>query len=69
LLKDRKDEIDEQLYEILLSFSDFLIFKDLMLEFKKNKNKQGNLINFGISVQKAVNFKEDDSINFKVELK
>ncbi len=69
MLKDRKDEIDEQLYEILLSFSDFLIFKDLMLEFKKNKNKQGNLINFGISVQKAVNFKEDDSINFKVELK
>jgi hypothetical protein len=69
LLKDRKDEIDEQLYEILLSFSDFLIFKDLMLEFKKNKYKQGNLINFGISVQKAFNFKEDDSINFKVELK
>jgi len=69
LLKDRKDEIDEQLYEILLSFSDFLIFKDLMLEFKKYKNKQGNLINFGISVQKAVNFIEDDSINFKVELK
>ena len=35
LLPDRKDEIDEQLLELLTSFADFSTFKDLMISFRK----------------------------------
>ena len=35
LLPDRKEEIDEQLLELLTSFSDFPTFKELMISFKK----------------------------------
>ena len=31
LLKDRKDEIDEPLMDLLLSFSEFESFKEMML--------------------------------------
>ena len=35
VLPDRKDEIDDQLLELLISFSDFSTFKELMVSFKK----------------------------------
>mmetsp|Transcript_9633 Transcript_9633/g.8482 ORF Transcript_9633/g.8482 Transcript_9633/m.8482 type:complete len:131 (+) Transcript_9633:232-624(+) len=35
LLPDRKDEIDEQLLELITSFVDFNTFKELMISFKK----------------------------------
>ena len=35
LLKDRRDEIDEQLFDLLESFSEFLSFKELMLSHRK----------------------------------
>lgn len=35
LLPDRKDEIDDQLLELLTSFGDFGTFKELMISFKK----------------------------------
>ena len=35
VLPERKDEIDDQLLELLTSFTDFNTFKDLMISFKK----------------------------------
>lgn len=35
LLPDRKEEIDDQLLELLTSFGDFGTFKELMISFKK----------------------------------
>ena len=35
LLPDRKDEIDDQLLELLTSFADFGTFKELMISYKK----------------------------------
>ena len=35
LLPERKDEIDDQLLELLVSFSDFATFKDLMISYRK----------------------------------
>lgn len=35
LLPDRKDEIDDQLLELLISFSDFSTFKELMISYRK----------------------------------
>ena len=35
LLPDRKDEIDDQLLELIYSFADFNTFKELMISYKK----------------------------------
>eukprot|EP00344_Euplotes_crassus_P010547 CAMPEP_0196998040 /NCGR_PEP_ID=MMETSP1380-20130617/3532_1 /TAXON_ID=5936 /ORGANISM="Euplotes crassus, Strain CT5" /LENGTH=98 /DNA_ID=CAMNT_0042414481 /DNA_START=244 /DNA_END=536 /DNA_ORIENTATION=+ len=35
LLPERKEEIDDQLLELLTSFTDFTIFKELMISFRK----------------------------------
>ena len=35
LLPDRKEEIDDQLLELITSFADFSTFKDLMISFRK----------------------------------
>ncbi|CAI2380417.1 unnamed protein product [Moneuplotes crassus] len=35
LLPERKDEIDEQLLELITSFADFTVFKELMISFRK----------------------------------
>ena len=35
LLPDRKDEIDDQLLELMISFADFSTFKELMISYKK----------------------------------
>ena len=35
LLPDRKEEIDDQLLELLTSFADFNTFKDIMISYKK----------------------------------
>lgn len=34
LLQERTEQIDEQILEILHSFTDFLIFKGLILDYK-----------------------------------
>lgn len=62
LLKSRKTEIDEQLYDMLVSFTDFQIFKEMMLDYKIRR-KGGN--SFGLSIEKA-NFKNEsfeDNLN------
>ena len=35
LLPDRKEEIDDQLLELITSFADFTTFKELMISYKK----------------------------------
>jgi ADP-ribosylation factor 2-binding protein len=37
-LESRKGEIDEEISDMLLSFTDFMAFKQLMLDFKKVKS-------------------------------
>ena len=37
MLPERKNMIDEQLLDLLLSFTDFQIFKEMMLDFKQRK--------------------------------
>jgi len=39
LLQTRKNEIEDELLDILLSFTDFPLFKDLMLSYKKQVEK------------------------------
>ena len=51
--------IDEQLYDMLLSFTDFNVFKEMMLDFKK-RSAGGSIGIFGISIEKAnLNDKDD----------
>ena len=35
MLPDWRDQIDEQLFDLLESFSEFITFKEMMLSFKK----------------------------------
>jgi hypothetical protein len=48
LLKTRENEIDEQLLEMLISFTDFNIFKEIMLDHKMSKNSDIAGIAFNI---------------------
>jgi hypothetical protein len=60
----RQNEIDEQLSDMLLSFTDFQTFKEMMLDYKIRK-QGGN--SFGLSIEKA-DFKEEgweDNRNYK----
>ena len=51
LLVTRKNEIDDQLYDMLLSFTDFQIFKEMMIDYKRRRSL-GNYC-FGITIEKA----------------
>lgn len=37
MLPQRTAQIDEEIYEILISFTDFEIFKQLMLDYKASQ--------------------------------
>jgi hypothetical protein len=52
LITKRKNEIDDQLYDMLLSFTDFQVFKEMMIDYKMRKigKSEGFL---GLSVEKA----------------
>lgn len=53
LLKSRTDQIDEQLYEMLLSFTDFNLFKEMMLDYKKSKSEKNSFQGFSLCIEKA----------------
>ena len=44
LLEDRMDQIDEQLLDLLQSFSDFETFKELMLDYKRDIDRKSGSI-------------------------
>ena len=52
MLHSRQDQIDGPLFEMLLSFSDFSVFKELMIEFRDREDLFVN----GNSVIEVVNF-------------
>ncbi len=52
LLTSRKNEIDEQLLDMLISFTDFQAFKEMMIDYKRRK-EGGSVGIFGISIEKA----------------
>jgi hypothetical protein len=52
LLKNRKNEIDEQIYDMLLSFTDFQTFKEMMIDNKLSKDGE-NFADFAMGIEKA----------------
>ena len=59
LLEKRAGQIDDQLTETLLSFTDFLLFKQLILDYKASTKKP--LKELAISGTKAHLHNEDQS--------
>ena len=53
LLETKKFKIDEQLLDTLLDLSEFNNFKEMMLNYKREKENTKDKIEFGIQVQKA----------------
>ena len=49
-LPSRKEEISEELYDMLLSFTDFLMFKELMLDHKAFREGRVADLSFGLTV-------------------
>ena len=48
LLNERKNDISEELHELLLSFTDFLTFKELMIDHKNYK--LGNIVDLSLGL-------------------
>lgn len=46
----KRNELEGEVFEMLLSFSDFLTFKELMLDFKKEKEGQHQDLSDGLVV-------------------
>ena len=64
LLESKKFKIDEQLLDTLLDLSEFNNFKEMMLNYKREKgNDNKNKIQFGIQVEKAPINKEGKNID------
>ena len=53
LLESKKFKIDEQLLDTLLDLSEFNNFKEMMLNYKREKGNTKDKIEFGIQVQKT----------------
>lgn len=49
-LDNYKNDVDEELLELLLSFNDFNIFKNIIIDYKLSK--QGKFNDFNISITK-----------------
>lgn len=49
-LMERKDELDGEIFEMLLTFSDFMAFKEMFLDFKADKEGRSIDLSQGITV-------------------
>ncbi|CAD5114414.1 DgyrCDS3546 [Dimorphilus gyrociliatus] len=47
-LENRKDELDGEIFEMLLTFSDFMIFKEMFLDYKSAK--EGNTVDLSSGI-------------------
>jgi len=63
LLAEKRDELDEELLEMLLSFSEFTIFKQMMLDFKSSKANFDDIL----SIDKPMKT-EDESNNKNIQI-
>ena len=63
LLETKKFKIDEQLLDTLLDLSEFNNFKEMMLNYKREKENIKDKIKFGIQVQKAPVNKQGKNID------
>ena len=63
LLETKKFKIDEQLLDTLLDLSEFNNFKEMMLNYKREKENTKDKIEFGIQVQKAPVNKQGKNID------
>ena len=68
LLEKRKKQIDEQLLDTLLSFTDFQTFKEMMLDYKARKNHKQDLF-IGINIEKVTKEKHGENLDNFEELK
>lgn len=62
LLETRMTQIDEQLLDLLQSFGDFLSFKELMLDYKRDDQRKNAHLT---KVDDNKEAKEEDFFNFK----
>ena len=67
LLEKKKKQIDDQLMDTLLSFTDFQSFKEMILDHKARKNKHKNLFE-GISISKMDKSKKEEFDNFIIDI-
>ena len=66
-LSKRKNEISEELFEMLLSFTEFLVFKELMVDHKAFK--EGRVVDFSLDLTvKPFNVQIDREEKWKKEL-
>ena len=49
MLIHRKDELCSDIFDMLMSFSDFNEFKDLMLSYKRAQSSSSSIDNFSIA--------------------
>ena len=64
LLESKKFKIDEQLLDTLLDLSEFNNFKEMMLNYKREKeNDKQQKIQFGVFVQKAPKDKSGKNVD------
>eukprot|EP00026_Physarum_polycephalum_P016729 Phypoly_transcript_17711.p3 GENE.Phypoly_transcript_17711~~Phypoly_transcript_17711.p3 ORF type:complete len:108 (+),score=17.92 Phypoly_transcript_17711:445-768(+) len=49
LVTKKKEELEGEVYELLLSFTDFMAFKDAMQSFKKGKEFRTNLSEYDVN--------------------
>ena len=63
MLESKKFKMDEQLLDTLIDLSDFNNFKEMMLNYKREKENIKDKIEFGIQVQKAPVNKQGKNID------
>jgi hypothetical protein len=52
-LKSRKNQIDEQLLEMLLSFTDFNLFKEMMIDYRYSRSDNNAFSGFSLNIEKT----------------
>lgn len=63
MLESKKYKIDEQLLDTLLDIADFKNFKEMMLNYKRNKTNNKKSVQLGLHVKKAPKDKSGKNID------
>ncbi|KAI8759333.1 ADP-ribosylation factor protein 2-binding protein [Biomphalaria glabrata] len=63
-LQERKEELEGEIFEILLTFSDFMVFKEMLLDYKTEK--EGNTIDLSseLTVVSVKDRQTKDDVSF-----
>ena len=58
-----KDSFNEEILELLSSFSDYSVFKEMILDYKRYSNENFGCFDIGISSLKNVDFQEESELD------